>query len=804
MNVASPNSLGVDICIAGWGEEPLAYSEGDPYTHHGRSSIGVNQEQKRERQGIIGASSLRLEATDKVRGEAKFVDDLSFPGMLYAKVIRSTVPHARITNLDLSCVGKHTGVVCTLTADEVPGENIVHVIYDDQPALADGIVRYIGEPIALLAAEDRRSTERAARLATIDYEQLPAVFDPLSALSPDAPTVAVSEAVEEKPNVFNTMRIRKGDIERGFAEADIVIEETYHTGYQEHAYLETQGAIAVPEENGSMVIYGTMQCPFYVQAAVAKVLDLSLSKIRVVQTTTGGAFGGKEDIPSVISSLAALLARKSRRPVKLVLTREEDILTSSKRHPSVVHYKSGARSDGTLTAIEVDFVYNAGAYQTLSSAVLWRGLVHSAGPYRIPHVKIDGRSVATNTVPCGAFRGFGSPQVIFAHESQLDRLANRLGIDRLEIRRVNALRTGDRTATNQQLGKSTGVIETINEAGKQIRWKDRLKSVNTFNKRSVYRRRGLGVSTVMYGVGLGGKAPFLDKAGAYMKLEADGSLTIAVGNVEMGQGFTTVVTQIASEAMQIPMNRIHIASVDSSRVPDSGPTAASRGTMMSGLAVIDAAEKLWKRIAKVAGILNIAEEEISVRLDEIAQAFWMRNLDPAVEGWATAAPVSWDPETGLGDAYFVYSYATHIAEVEVDVTTGEVSVEDFVAIHDSGKIINHQLATGQVEGGIAQGLGFALMEEIKQEKGELSAKGFTTYRIPTVRDMPSHAHVDFVEVLYSKGPYGAKGLGEVPLMAAHAAVSRAVAHAINTAITAYPLSPEQVKRNVALSQVLAG
>jgi CO/xanthine dehydrogenase Mo-binding subunit len=767
-------------------------------------SARVNQEQKRGQQGIIGASSLRLDATDKVRGEAKFVDDLSFPGMLYAKVIRSTVPHARITNLDLSCVSKHTGVVCTLTANEVPGENIVHVIYDDQPALADGIVRYIGEPIALLATEDRRSAERAARLATIDYEQLPAVFDPISALSPDAPTVAVPEAVEKKPNVFNTLRIRKGDIEQGFAEADIVVEETYHTGYQEHAYLETQGAIAVPEENGSMVIYGTMQCPFYVQAAVAKVLDLSLSKVRVVQTTTGGAFGGKEDIPSVISSLAALLARKSRHPVKLILTREEDILTSSKRHPSVVHYKSGARSDGTLTAIEVDLVYNAGAYQTLSSAVLWRGLVHGAGPYRIPHVKIDGRSVATNTVPCGAFRGFGSPQVIFAHESQLDRLANRLGIDRLEIRRVNALRTGDRTATNQQLGKSTGVIETIKEAGERIRWKDRLKSVNTFNKRSVYRRRGLGISTVMYGVGLGGKAPFLDKAGAYMKLEADGSLTIAVGNVEMGQGFTTVVTQIASEAMQIPMKRIHIAPVDSSRVPDSGPTVASRGTTMSGLAVIDAAEKLWKRIAKVAGILNIAEEEISVRLDEIAQAFWMRNLDPAVEGWAAAAPVSWDPETGLGDTYFVYSYATHIAEVEVDVTTGEVSVEDFVAIHDSGKIINHQLATGQVEGGIAQGLGFALMEEIRQENGELSAKGFTTYRIPTVRDMPSHAHVDFVEALYSKGPYGAKGLGEVPLMAAHAAVSRAVAHAINTAITTYPLSPEQVKCNVALSPVLAG
>ncbi len=800
-NRAGNVSLGVGIppYIASWGGESLAYSEGDPYTQHGRSSVGVNRQQNREREAIIGASIVRPDAADKVRGEAKFVDDLSFAGMLYAKVIRSTVPHARITNLDFSRVCKHAGVVCIVTADDVPGENIVHVIYDDQPALADGIVRYIGEPIALLAAEDRRSAERAARLAIIDYKEIEAVFDPVAALKPGAPVVAVPKVVEQRPNLFNAMHIRKGDIEQGFAEADIIVEETYHTGYQEHAYLETQGAIAVPEENGAMVIYGTMQCPFYVQAAVAKVLDLPLSKVRVVQTTTGGAFGGKEDIPSVTSSLAALLAWKSRRPVKLILSREEDILTSSKRHPSIVHYKSGARSDGTLTAVEVDLVYNAGAYQTLSSAVLWRGVIHATGPYRIPHVKIDGRSVATNTVPCGAFRGFGSPQVIFAHESQLDRLADGLGIDRLEIRRINALKTGDRTATNQRLGKSTGVMETIKEAGKRIRWKDRLKSVNTFNEKSVYHRRGLGISTVMYGVGLGGKAPFLDKAGAYMKLEADGSLTIAVGNVEMGQGFTTVVTQIASEAMQIPMNRIHIAPIDSSRVPDSGPTVASRGTTMSGLAVINAAKKLRKRIAKVAGSLDITEEEISARLNEIAQAFWMRNLDPAVEGWAAGAPVSWNPETGLGDAYFVYSYATHIAEVDVDVTTGEVSVEDFVAIHDSGKIINRQLATGQIEGGIAQGLGFALMEEIKERNGELSVKGLTTYRIPTVRDVPSHAHVDFVEALYLKGPYGAKGLGEVPLMAAHAAISRAVAHAINTTITSYPLSPEQVKRNVALS-----
>lgn len=746
---------------------------------------------------MIGAAVLRPDAIDKVRGEARFVDDLAFPGMLHAAVIRGTVPHAKICKLDLKSVSKHPRVICTLTANEIPGENVVHVIYDDQPALADEIVRYIGEPIALLAAEDRTSANQAVKLATINYEELPAVFDPLSALSPDAPTVAVPAATEKAPNLFNAMRIRKGDVAQGFAQADVIVEGEYHTGYQEHAYLETQGAIAVPELNGAMAIYGTMQCPFYVQAAVAKVLGLPLSKVRVIQTATGGAFGGKEDVPSLVACLAALLAWKARRSVKLVFDREEDILTTSKRHPSIVRYKSGAKADGTLTAIEVDFVYNAGAYQTLSPAVLWRGLMHAAGPYRIPHVKIDGRSVATNTVPCGAFRGFGSPQVIFAHESQMDRLAERLGIDRLEIRRRNALQIGDETATKQRLSESVGVLQTIEKAGRLAHWEERLRKVEAFNAASRDRRRGLGISSVMYGVGLGGKAPFLDKAGAYMKLEADGSIGIAVGTVEMGQGLTTALTQIASEALSVPFDRIHLAPVDSSRVPDSGPTVASRGTMMSGLAILDAAAKLKERIRTVAKDLHIPKNEIPSRLKEIAQAFFMRNLDPAVEGWAQGAPVDWDEETGLGNAYFVYAYATHIAQVEVDLTTGEASVEDFVAVHDSGRIVNHQLASGQVEGGIAQGLGFALMEDIPQEDGRLMTTGFTTYRIPTIRDIAADTKVAFVEALYSAGPFGAKGLGEVPLMASHTAVSRAVAHALGAAVNTYPLSPERVKGSVA-------
>jgi len=337
------------------------------------------------------------------------------------------------------------------------------------------------------------------------------------------------------------------------------------------------------------------------------------------------------------------------------------------------------------------------------------------------------------------------------------------------------------------------VHDTLEQAGEIAKWSTRLKSIDQFNQQMQNHRRGLGISTVMYGVGLGGKAPFLDKAGAYMKIEADGSVSLAVGTVEMGQGLTTALLQIASEALDIPVDRLHLAPVDTSRVPDSGPTVASRGTIMSGLAILDASRKLNDRIRDVARELGIPKEEISDRLEEIAQGFWHRNLDPATKGWAQAGPVDWDPETGLGNPYAVYAYATHIAEVEVNTVTGEISLEDWVAVHDSGKILNRQTASGQVEGGIAQGIGLATMEEIPEQDGHLIVNGFTTYRIPTVRDVAPQTKIAFVEAPYTSGPFGAKGIGEVPLMAAHAAVSRAVAHAIGAPINIYPLTPQRIK-----------
>jgi CO/xanthine dehydrogenase Mo-binding subunit len=747
---------------------------------------------KRERATLIGAEVRRPDAADKVRGEARFVDDLAFPGMLHGAVVRSPHPHARILGIHAEAARALPGVVAVLTAADVPGENTVHVIVDDQPALAGDMVRYIGEPVALVAAETRRAARAAADAVRVDYEPLPFVTDPLAALEPGAPQVAVPSAAESG-NLFNRMILVKGDVDAALAGADVVVEETYETGYQEHAYLETQGAIAVPDGLGAMAIYGSMQCPFYVQNAVAKVLGLPLAKVRVVATATGGAFGGKEEMPSLIGSLAALLTSATRRPVKLVLDRGEDILTTSKRHPSRVRYRTAASADGTLLAIDVDVVLNAGAYQTLSSAVLWRSLVTAAGPYRVPNVRVVARSVATNTVPNGAFRGFGGPQVIFPHESQIDLLAERLGLDRVETRRRNVLHPGDRTSTDHLVQDSVGIAETLDRAAELADWSARLERAAAHNSSSLETKRGVGVACVLYGVGLGGKAPFLDKAGATIKLEPDGSIAVAVGAVEIGQGLTTAVLQVAAEGLGVPIDRIHLAPVDTSRVPDSGPTVASRGTMMSALAVLDAAGKLRRRIETVAKAHRIAKREIERRLPEIARLFWLENLDPAVEGWASTEPVSWDPATGLGDAYPVYAYATHIAEVLVDVGTGEAHVVDYVAVHDSGRILNRALAAGQVEGGIAQGLGFALMEGIEEKAGRLIVNGFTTYRLPTVRDVPLDMAVDFVEALFAAGPFGMKGIGEVPLMAAHAAVARAVAHATGRHPTRYPLDPPRIK-----------
>jgi len=760
---------------------------------------------KKEKSGSVGRSEIRVDAVDKVTGKAIYADDFKPQGLLHASVVRSSISSGKILDLDTSEAEAMEGVEAVVTAEDVPGANVVPVIEEDQPALAEDEVRYVGEPIVLIAASERKIADRAAEAVEIKYEETESVSAPLEAIKETSPRVAQPE-VSEEGNLFETLVMEKGDIDAALDDAPVVFENEYRTGHQEHGYIEPQGMTAIPKARGKMELHGTMQCPFYVQNAVSKALGYRINKVRVVQLETGGAFGGKEDVPSQVGVLAGLLAHKSGRPVKLVYDRREDIESTSKRHPSVVRYKTAADSEGKLQGVKVEVFIDCGAYQTLSPAVLFRSLVHTAGPYSIPNVKIIARSVATNKVPNGAFRGFGSPQVIFPHESQMDLLAEKVGKSPDKIRELNILRSGDRTASNQKLGPSVGLEKTLQRARELSDWAKTRKNYEDWNETHEKIKKGIGISTVMYGVGMSASAPFLEKAGAYVKLEVDGTLTVSVGNTEMGQGAETVLAQIAAQAIGVDIDAVSLTEVDTSRVPDSGPTVASRTTTMAGNAIIDAVGKVKKRVKSIGSqmlgtdetyladgcLIDSRESSNRLPLAEVADKMWAENVELGAEGWAQKGMKNWETEKNQGDAYFVYSYATHVSEVEVDVITGQARVTGHVAVHDSGRIINPTTAAGQVEGGVAQGLGYALTEDLEEVGGRFPDPDLTNYLMPTSQDVPDDLVVDFVEADYPEGPYGAKGLGEVPLMASHAAVINAISHAIGNRVFQYPAIPERI------------
>jgi CO/xanthine dehydrogenase Mo-binding subunit len=641
----------------------------------------------------------------------------------------------------------------------------------------------------------------------VEFRELPGVFDAVLAMKPGAPLV------HDGGNVFLHDKVRKGDIDAGFAEADVVVERTFRTYHQEHCYLEPLGALAVPEDSGSMTVYGTMQCPFYVQRAVARVLGLPLASVRVVQTVTGGGFGGKEDVPSEICACAALAAWKTGRPVKLVYSRKEDFLRSSKRHPMHVTFKLGATRDGAFTAASIRAVADAGAYTTLTPVVVFRAAAHAAGPYEIPNVSTDVYGVYTNRQTTGAFRGFGQPQVIFANESVIDEVADALGLDPMDIRIKNCLEVGKRTATNQLLTESVGLRETIERARELSGWDGKRsadaqhgggRSARAPDDRG-HLRRGIGVGSIYYGVSLGAKGLALDGSGAHLNVYSDGSLRIGVGGTEMGQGLLTVLSQIAADSLGVPMDAIHVDRADTSVVPDSGPSVASRTTLMTGNAVIDAAGKLKAVMGAVAAdVLGIAASEVEFRngtvgspghtmsFSELAGQCWLLNVNTAVDGWY-AAPESTFDENGQGDAYAVYSYATHVAEVEVDVETGRVTVVRMTAVHDVGRVLNPVTLEGQIEGGVLQGVGMALFEQMKTDGGAVTTPDFSTYIIPTAMDVPEIRSA-FVEHPYSRGPFGAKGVGETPAMPGAVAIANAVSNALGVRFHELPLTPERVRQ----------
>ncbi len=747
----------------------------------------------------IGQRVVRKDALEKVTGRARFAADLFVPGMLRVRVVRSPVARGRIRSIEASRAREVPGVVTVLTARDIPGRNCVPVVLDDLPLLAAEEVRFHGEPVAVVAAETEAAAEEGARRVVVEVEELPPVLDPLEALKPGAPCLWGND------NVFKRWHVRRGDVDQALARADLVVSGTYRTPYQEHAYLEPQGMLAVPCPDGGLEVTGSMQCPFYVREGVATVLGLPLAAVRVVQATTGGGFGGKEDVPSIVAGQAALVAWKTGRPARLIYTREEDILSMSKRHPGFVESRYGFTRDGILVAADVRYILDAGAYATLSPVVAWRGTVHAVGPYRCENVRVETLAVATNKVPCGAFRGFGSPQVLFAAESQMDEAAHRLGLDPVEIRRRNALRDGDVTPTGQRLRAEVGLSEALERVALASGWAEKRSRPPSPGP----KRYGIGCSVVHYGVCLGAGGRNLDRAGAFVQVMYDGSAIYAVGTTEMGQGMHTVLAQIVAEELGLPYEAVRPVASDTHMVPDSGPTVASRTTVMSGNALREAAAPIRRTLQEVAASLLGVDDPTTVRLEngkafaadgrtvgygDVLHRCFLERRHLASSGLAVSPETSWDPETGAGEAYITYAFAANVVEVEVDVETGEVEVLRVHAAHDIGRAINPTGVEGQIEGGSAQGLGYALLEEVLHDaQGRMVNHRFSTYLIPTARDVPPiHAHI--VEHPTEVGPYGAKGFGEQPLMGIAPAVANAVFHATGVRVREIPITPERLWR----------
>ena len=717
---------------------------------------------------IVGQRIPRPDAADKVKGTALYVEDLPAAGALVGGVLRSPHAHARIARLQVAAARRLPGVHAVLTAADIPGKNLIPMIQADWPVLAEREVRHVGEGVALVAAESKDALAAALLAIEVEYEPLPARLD--------------MEESARAGDVIAHWKVRRGDAATALARPGlVVVEGTYHTPHQEHAYIETNGMIAAPDGAGGIVVHGSMQCPFYVQKAVASALGCDLGQARIVQTVTGGGFGGKEDAPSAPGAQVALLARAAGRPVRLILTREEDMAVMSMRHRGRIHVRTAATPEGDLVACEVDYLLDGGAYATLSPVVLFRGTVHACGPYRVPDVAIDARAVRTHTVPAGAFRGFGEPQVAFAIESQMDVLAERLGMDPLELRRRNALRVGDETVTGHLLKESVGFDEVLDRVAAESGWAEKRAR---YAEQDGVVRRGIGLAACYYGVGLGAMGKHLNPAGASVVVAADGSVTVAVGTTEIGQGMITVLSQIAADALGCPVERIKVVDPDTSRVPDSGPTVASRTTLMSGNAIRDAA-------AKIRAAMEPVIADAGLDWSGAVALCVQKQVGLAAHGWAVPPATTFDLDTGQGEAYVCYSWSANVVEAEVDTETGETRVLGVWSGHDVGRVVNPTTGEGQVEGGVVQGLGYALVEEHALRDGRILNDQFSTYIIPTTLDTPE-IHPILVEHAYSWGPFGAKGLGETPIIAVAPAVTAAIHHATGARVREIPATPERV------------
>jgi xanthine dehydrogenase molybdenum-binding subunit len=748
----------------------------------------------------VGRAVPPQEIRDKVTGRAIYTDDLRFPGMLVGRTLRAAYPHARIVSINTDQAKALPGVHAVLTYKDVPGENIHGLIYDDWPVLCGDKVRYMGDAVAIVAADDADTAARALDLIEVAYEPLPVVGDPEFARSPLAPIIHENR---EDGNLLKHIKVRHGDVEQGFAACDVIIEREYRTPTIEHAFMEPECSIGVPAgydaEHPKLTIYTGSQIPYEDRRQAARALDLLQEKIRVRGLLIGGGFGGKEDIMGQIH--VALLAQATNRPVKMLYTRQESLLTHPKRHATIIRIKTGAKRDGTLMAVQAELYGDGGAYASLSDKVMTRATTHATGPYVIPHAKIDCYAMYTNNPPSGAFRGFGVTQSAFAVEQNMDLLAEALGMDPLELRQKNAQKVGETTATGQLLRESVGLLKTI----EHVRHDMRSDNPNfQWHWREGHKAYGWGIACAYKNTGLGGGAP--DRAVAEVEIYPNSMAEVRTSSADMGQGLSVVLAQIAAEELGMPVERVRVLLSDTDLTPDGGPTTASRQTFVSGNAARYAAITMRDALAAVAAErMSVPPDQIrfeggrlryngsSVEIGEVVA--WMREQGlEAKARYAYDAPKTQPLGTG-GDMHFAFSYATQAALVEVDMETGAVKVIKIIAANDVGRAINPRTLTGQVQGGISMGMGNCLTEEYIVENGVPWSVLFARYKIPSIKHTPeivSH----LVEEQTSQGPFGAKGVGEITSINTTPAIANAIYQATGVRVYRIPVDQDALLRAI--------
>ncbi|HYA56164.1 MAG TPA: xanthine dehydrogenase family protein molybdopterin-binding subunit [Nitrososphaerales archaeon] len=745
----------------------------------------------------VGENVVRVDSLEKVLGNPVYTADLIPKGTVYAKLFHSSIPHGIIKRMELGAARSHPGVLGVLTSKDIPGLNESSAVLPDRQLFADPVVRSTGDILGAIIAETSPGAADAAAKVRVDYEKLPAIFDPVSALEEGA------VRVHEKGNVARQMKIRKGNVEEGFSKSDVILEKTYRTQFQDAAPLEPEVGLAIPEDGGVRVI-GSMQSPHHTQAAVAKVLKLPPEKVRVIQAVTGGAFGPKSDeTPFDVCSTAALAAVKFRRPVYCGMDREDSMVMHTKRHPFIIRHKTGVSKDGMLLADESRIVGDTGAYASLGVFVIVRATFHTVGAYEVPNVKADSFLVYTNNTYAGSLRGFGGPQAIFAIESQMEELARKLGMDPLEFRLRNMLVPGKRSATSALMDTSCGlpqcvekVVESSNYREKATRYRSQTGSV----------RRGLGIALLMHGNSLGPEGN--DYGAVHIEVLSDGTVSVGSGLTEYGTGAISGMMQVASSILGVPLSRFRLERPDTSRHRESGPTVASRVVVIGGNASKLAAEKLRSRIIPLAAeMLKVDRGEVAmadgvafgrrnpsvtVQWDDVVAEAYRRGVNLKEDGFFMAPAAPWDQEVGQGTPYLQYTWGALIVEVEVDMGTGYYRVLGAHAAYDVGKAVNPGGVLGQIYGGTVQGLGYAMMEELLHKDGVVVNPNLGDYYIPTSMDIPPEFKAFIVEVPGPLGPFGAKIIAEPPIVLPAAAVRNAVLNATGVSVDDLPVTSEKV------------